>query len=158
MGRRAPVARTGAARRAIRVHEGVCPWRRRAARQRHRRLRGPFGRRQIGRWLPGRSTNRAVEGRQRHQGPRRGIVPAGRGLGGVRRGIIKVPVGALFRQGEGWAVFVVEEGRVRRQTVQLGQRNENVGQITGGLEAGATIVLHPPDTLMDGARVTVKQG
>jgi hypothetical protein len=33
-----------------------------------------------------------------------------------------------------------------------------VGQITGGLEAGATIVLHPPDTLMDGARVTVKQG
>jgi HlyD family secretion protein len=72
--------------------------------------------------------------------------------------VIKVPVGALFRQGEGWAVFVVEEGRVRRQTVQLGQRNENVGQITGGLEAGATIVLHPPDTLMDGARVTVKQG
>ena len=72
--------------------------------------------------------------------------------------VIKVPVGALFRQGEGWAVFVVEEGRVRRQTVQLGQRNENVGQITGGLEVGATIVLHPPDTLMDGARVTVKQG
>jgi len=72
--------------------------------------------------------------------------------------VIKVPVGALVRQGEGWAVFVVEEGRVRRQTVQLGQRNENVGQITGGLEAGATIVLHPPDTLMDGARVTVKQG
>ena len=72
--------------------------------------------------------------------------------------VIKVPVGALFRQGEGWAVFVVKEGRVRRQTVQLGQRNENVGQITGGLEAGATIVLHPPDTLMDGARVTVKQG
>ncbi len=71
--------------------------------------------------------------------------------------VIKVPVGALFRQGEGWAVFVVEEGRVRRQTVQLGQRNENEGQITGGLEAGATIVLHPPDTLMDGARVTVKQ-
>jgi HlyD family secretion protein len=72
--------------------------------------------------------------------------------------VIKVPVGALFRQGEGWAVFVVEDGRVRRQTVQLGQRNENDGQITSGLEAGATIVLHPPDTLMDGARVTVKQG
>jgi HlyD family secretion protein len=71
--------------------------------------------------------------------------------------VIKVPVGALFRQGEGWAVFVVEDSHVRRQTVQLGQRNENEGQITGGLEAGATIVLHPPDTLMDGARVTVKQ-
>ena len=71
--------------------------------------------------------------------------------------VLKVPVGALFRQGDGWAVFVVEEGHVRRQTVQLGQRNENEGQITGGLEAGATIVLHPPDTLTDGARVIVQE-
>lgn len=70
--------------------------------------------------------------------------------------VLKVPVGGLFREGEGWAVFVVEEGRVRRQTVQLGQRNENDGQITSGLEAGATIVLHPPDTLTDGTRVTVR--
>jgi HlyD family secretion protein len=72
--------------------------------------------------------------------------------------VLKVPVGGLFRQGEGWAVFVVEDGRVRRQTVQLGQRNENEGQITSGLEAGATIVLHPPDTLTDGTRVTVREG
>jgi HlyD family secretion protein len=71
--------------------------------------------------------------------------------------VLKVPVGGLFRQGEGWAVFVVDEGRVRRQTVQLGQRNENDGQIVSGLEAGATIVLHPPDTLTDGTRVTVRQ-
>jgi HlyD family secretion protein len=71
--------------------------------------------------------------------------------------VLKVPVGALFRQGDGWAVFVVNEGRVHRQMVQLGQRNENEGQIVGGLEAGATIALHPPDTLTDGTRVTVRQ-
>lgn len=72
--------------------------------------------------------------------------------------VLKVPVGGLFRQGDNWAVFVVEEGRVRRQVVQLGQRNENEGQITSGLEAGATIVLHPPDTLTDGTRVIVREG
>jgi HlyD family secretion protein len=71
--------------------------------------------------------------------------------------VLKVPVGALFRHGDGWAVFVVNEGRVHRQMVQLGQRNETEGQIVGGLEAGATIVLHPPDTLADGMRVTVRQ-
>jgi HlyD family secretion protein len=71
--------------------------------------------------------------------------------------VVKVPVGGLFRQGDAWAVFVVEEGRVRRQTVQLGQRNENEGQITSGLEAGAMIVLHPPDTLTDGTRVIVSE-
>jgi HlyD family secretion protein len=72
--------------------------------------------------------------------------------------VLKVPVGCLFRQGEEWAVFVVDAGRARRQVVQLGQRNENEGEITSGLEAGATLVLHPPDTLTDGTRVTVREG
>jgi HlyD family secretion protein len=71
--------------------------------------------------------------------------------------VVKVPVGSLFRQGEDWAVFVVDAGRVRRQIVQLGQRNDNEGQITGGLEAGAVVVLHPPDTLTDGMAVTVRE-
>ena len=72
--------------------------------------------------------------------------------------VLKVPVGTLFRQGDEWAVFVVDAGRARRQVVQLGQRNENDGQITGGLETGATVVLHPPDTLTDGMAVTVRPG
>lgn len=71
--------------------------------------------------------------------------------------VVKVPVGALFRQGEGWAVFRVDMGRVHLQPVQLGQRNDNEGQILSGLEAGAQVVLHPPDTLADGMRVTVRE-
>jgi HlyD family secretion protein len=72
--------------------------------------------------------------------------------------VVKVPVGSLFRQGEDWAVFIVDEGRVRRQVVQLGQRNDNEGQITSGLDAGTVVVLHPPDTLTDGMAVTVREG
>ena len=68
--------------------------------------------------------------------------------------MLKVPVGALFRRGEDWAVFVVENGRVRLQSVELGQRNNEYGQIVSGLEAGQTVVLHPPDTLTDDTRVT----
>ena len=60
---------------------------------------------------------------------------------------MKVPVGALFRpatsaqgiasDGEGppggsWAVFVVEDGRVRTQIVELGQRNNLEGQTLSG--------------------------
>ena len=70
--------------------------------------------------------------------------------------VLKVPVGCLFRQGEDWAVFVVEADRVKRRIVQLGQRNDTDGQILGGLDEGATVVLHPPDTLVDGMRVTVR--
>jgi HlyD family secretion protein len=67
--------------------------------------------------------------------------------------VLKVPVGGLFRRGEAWAVFVVENGRARLQLVELGQRNNEEGQILGGLDAGQAIVLHPPDTLADGAEV-----
>ena len=69
---------------------------------------------------------------------------------------LKVPVGSLFRRGDGWAVFVVEGGIARVQSAHLGQRNETEGQILGGLAAGQAVVLHPPDTLTDGMRVTIR--
>ena len=47
-------------------------------------------------------------------------------------------------------------GRARVQPVQVGQRNDREGQILNGLSEGQTVVLHPPDTLTDGARVGVR--
>ena len=70
--------------------------------------------------------------------------------------VLRVPVGSLFRQGEGWTVFVVEDGTARLQAVELGQRNAQFGQILSGLDAGATVVMHPPDTLTDGSPVTTR--
>jgi HlyD family secretion protein len=67
--------------------------------------------------------------------------------------VLKVPVGALFRRGEGWAVFRIEEGRALLTDVRLGQRNETDGQILQGLSEGQTVILHPPDTLMDQMKV-----
>jgi HlyD family secretion protein len=68
----------------------------------------------------------------------------------------KAPIGALFRRGDQWAAFVVDKDVARLQTVQLGQRNDTEGQITGGLAEGQTVVLHPPDTLQDGIRVKIR--
>jgi HlyD family secretion protein len=68
--------------------------------------------------------------------------------------VLKVPVGSLFRRGNDWAVFVVNDNRARLQIVELGQRNAEEGQILRGVESGQSIVLHPPDTLTDGTRVT----
>jgi len=72
--------------------------------------------------------------------------------------VLKVPVGALFRRGEDWAVFLVDGGRARLQPLQIGQRNDREGQILNGLSEGQTVVVHPPDTLTDGARVRVRGG
>jgi len=68
--------------------------------------------------------------------------------------VLKVPVGSLFRRGEEWAVFVIDGGRARTELVELGRRSASESQVTKGLEAGRPIVLHPPDTLRDGVRVT----
>jgi HlyD family secretion protein len=70
--------------------------------------------------------------------------------------VLKVPVGSLFRRGEGWALFVVADGVARLQPVDLGERNDTEAQILGGVAAGQTVVLHPPDTLTDGMRVTIR--
>lgn len=70
--------------------------------------------------------------------------------------VVKVPVGALFRRGDAWASFIVNGDRVMLETVMLGQRNATEAQVTNGLSAGQTVVLHPPDTLMDGARVQTR--
>ena len=70
--------------------------------------------------------------------------------------VVRVPVGSLFRSGEGWAAFLVDDGVARLQPVQLGQRNETEGQIVDGLSPGQTVVLHPPDTLTDGTRVAIR--
>ena len=70
--------------------------------------------------------------------------------------VVKVPVGSLFRSGDQWAVFVVDDGRARLRVVGLSDRNNEEGRITSGLEAGEMIILHPPDTLADGARVVAR--
>jgi HlyD family secretion protein len=70
--------------------------------------------------------------------------------------VLKVPVGALFRRGQDWAVFLVENGRAREQIVQVGQRNDRDAEILKGLSEGQSVVLHPPDTLHDQQRVQTR--
>jgi len=71
--------------------------------------------------------------------------------------VVKVPVGGLFRRGTAWAAFTIEGEHVKLQAVELGQRNDVDAQVVKGLSDGQTIVLHPPDTLTDGARIRVRQ-
>ncbi len=70
--------------------------------------------------------------------------------------VVTVPTGALFRVGADWAVFVVVDGRARRTGLTLGHRTPLAAEVTAGLDAGARVIVHPPDTLADGDRVTAR--
>ncbi len=66
---------------------------------------------------------------------------------------LKVPLGALFRQGNEWAVFKVVDRSARLTPVKIGQRNTHMAEIIDGLEPGARVILHPSDRVSDGASV-----
>src|SRR5262249_18508166 len=66
---------------------------------------------------------------------------------------LTVPVSALFRKGDEWAVFAVDNGRARTTAVKIGHRNNRVAEVLAGLPAGAQVVLHPSDRIVDGIRV-----
>jgi HlyD family secretion protein len=66
---------------------------------------------------------------------------------------MRVPTSALFRAGERWAVYAVEAGRARVVEVELGQRTGREAEVRAGLQDGQQVVMHPPDTLADGARI-----
>jgi HlyD family secretion protein len=67
--------------------------------------------------------------------------------------VLKVPTGALFRQGEQWAVYAIEDGRAALTIVELGQQTGQEAEVRSGLTEGARVILHPADTLTDGVRV-----
>ncbi|HEX5066319.1 MAG TPA: efflux RND transporter periplasmic adaptor subunit [Myxococcota bacterium] len=89
--------------------------------------------------------------------------------------VVKVPLSALFRAdganghsgsaGEGgraeqvadWAVFVEEKGRARLRPVSRGHHNGLEVEVTSGLDAGARVVLHPSDRVVEGVGVEARQ-
>jgi HlyD family secretion protein len=68
---------------------------------------------------------------------------------------VKVPVGALFREGDGWAVFVVDGNRAVKRSVKVPRRNGAEAMVEEGLKPGERVVVYPSDALRDGSRLEV---
>jgi HlyD family secretion protein len=70
-----------------------------------------------------------------------------------REDVLKVPTSALFRRGDDWAVFTVEDGQARERIVDVGRRNGLAAEVLSGLEAGEEVIVHPSDAITDGVSV-----
>ena len=74
--------------------------------------------------------------------------------------VLKVPVGAVFPQAapaQGQAVFVADGGRARLTPVRLVARNSADAWIDQGVAEGTRVVMYPPGTLADGARIAERR-
>jgi HlyD family secretion protein len=72
----------------------------------------------------------------------------------ARKAAVLVPEGALFRRGGRWAAFRVENGRARLAQVVTGLGDGREREVLEGLSEGDEVILHPPNGLEDGDRVT----
>jgi HlyD family secretion protein len=70
--------------------------------------------------------------------------------------ILKVPVAALFRTAEGWAVFVDHNKHAMLRQVTIGHRNDTEAEVLAGLKEGDTVILHPGDQVKDGVRISAR--
>lgn len=66
---------------------------------------------------------------------------------------VQVPLSALWRDGESWAVFVVEDGVATERVIDIGRRNTRTAQVLSGLEPGETVITHPGDEIADGTEI-----
>jgi HlyD family secretion protein len=70
--------------------------------------------------------------------------------------VLKVPVGALFRIKNQWMVYVAENGTATLRKVVIEHKNSVEAEVKGGLKEGETVILHPNDQIVEGAKVETR--
>jgi HlyD family secretion protein len=71
--------------------------------------------------------------------------------------VLQVPVSALFRRGETWNLFLIENGVAHLREVAVGQRTPFAAEIKSGLQEGTRVIVHPSNQITDGTRVEARE-
>jgi HlyD family secretion protein len=70
---------------------------------------------------------------------------------------VKVPVGAVFRDADGWSTFIAREGRAVKRPLTLAARNAAEAAVEKGLSPGEKVIVYPSDLLRDGDRIEARR-
>ena len=70
--------------------------------------------------------------------------------------VVRAPLGAVFRHGDGWAVFRIDDGKAVLTPVQINHRGDTEVEIKAGLEPDVTVAVHPGDRVKSGVRVEAR--
>jgi HlyD family secretion protein len=70
---------------------------------------------------------------------------------------LRVPLGALFRRGEQWALYKVVEGRATLTEVSVAQSDDRYRAVTSGVAEGDTIIVFPGNAVKDGVKVKARE-
>ncbi|HVV71356.1 MAG TPA: efflux transporter periplasmic adaptor subunit, partial [Verrucomicrobiae bacterium] len=67
--------------------------------------------------------------------------------------VLKVPAGALFRQGDQWAAFALVDGRAQLRVLKTGHFSSTEAEVLDGLKPGDQVILYPGSRVHNGQRV-----
>lgn len=70
--------------------------------------------------------------------------------------VVRVPLGALFRSGDRWAVFVKDGDTARLVPVDIDHRNSTFAEVKAGLAPGDVVIIHPSARVKEGQKVVVR--
>lgn len=70
---------------------------------------------------------------------------------------LRVPLGALFRRGDGWAVYKVADERAVVTAVEVAQADGHYRVVTAGLAEGESVIVFPSSAITDGVRVKMRE-
>jgi len=70
---------------------------------------------------------------------------------------LRVPISALFRNGEKWVVYTDREGIANRTELELGAFSPTHAEVLAGLDEGDRVIVYPSDRVSNGLAVTERQ-
>ncbi|ARU26185.1 efflux RND transporter periplasmic adaptor subunit [Cellvibrio sp. PSBB006] len=70
--------------------------------------------------------------------------------------VLQIPASAIFREGNMWALYVIEDGRAQRREIIPGRRSGLMMEIVDGLAEGETAILYPGQDIAAGTRVRLR--
>ena len=68
--------------------------------------------------------------------------------------VLRVPLTALFKQGNAWQAYSVRAGRAELKTLEIGEMNGQFAQVIEGLARDDRVIEHPSGRIESGRRVT----
>jgi len=70
--------------------------------------------------------------------------------------ILRLPMSALFRADDDWAVFTVIGGKAALRRVKIGHTNGTYAELLDGLKADDQVIQHPSDIIVEGSLVVAR--
>jgi HlyD family secretion protein len=70
--------------------------------------------------------------------------------------VLRVPASAVFRHGDGWALYSLRDGAAALTPIEIGHKNGLEVEIASGIDEGTEIILHPSDQISDGVSVELR--